>query len=166
MNTGVLNNLRTRLAGWLGLSAVLWLFGVLGLAALALVLGDAALDLPESLRAAAPWVLGLFAAAVLAISVWQWRRLGERRVARLFERAEPALGDRLTNAVQLAGQSGSSGVEEFLRREAVDLGHRSATGLRAWPVMRRGFQWAAGLAARWAWRDPARIRSATSTSIR
>jgi len=153
VNNSVLNSPRTRLAGWLALRGVLALLAILGTAAMALILLDAALDLPESLRAAASWILGLCGVTVLAVALWQWRKLNERRVARLFERTEPWLGDRLTNAVQLALQSSASGVEEFLRREAVELGRKAAAGLKTWPVVRRkmGFAGAAAGAAILAW---------------
>src|SRR5262245_39939730 len=144
MNDGVLNPLRTRLSGWLALRILLVLFGVLGLAALAVILCDAALDLPEVVRVAAPWVLAIGIVAVTVAGIWRWGRLNEQRVAQLFERTEPTLGDRLTNAVQLATRSSSTSVEEFLRREAVELGRKSAADLKAWPVVRRSVNAAFG----------------------
>src|SRR5262245_54284143 len=122
MNDGVLNPVRMRLAGWLALRILLALFGMLGLAALALILCDAALDLPEAVRVAAPWMLAIGIVAVTVAGIWRWLRLNEQRVAQLFEGTEPALGNRLTNAVQLASRSGTTSVEEFFRREAVELG--------------------------------------------
>jgi hypothetical protein len=93
-----------------------------GAAALALVLADAAMDLSEGLRLATPWLLGAGAVVALGVAIARWYALNDRRVARLFERAEPALGDRLTNAVQLSSQPSADSVQEFLRREAVELG--------------------------------------------
>jgi len=61
-----------------------------------------------------------------------WRSLTELRAARLFERAEPAVGNRLSNAVQLAAQTGASPVEEFLRREAIELARDTAATLKTW----------------------------------
>src|ERR1041384_5213969 len=153
MNDGVLNPLRMRLAGWLALRLLLILLGALGSAALASILCDVALDLPEEVRVAAPWILAASAVALICVGIWQWRGLDERRVARLFERTEPALGNRLTNAVLLAAKTGASSVEEFLRREAIDLGHRTASGLKAWPVVQRPLKFAvvAAVAALLAW---------------
>ena len=64
-------------------------------------------------------------------------------MARLFERSDPSLGDRLTNSVQLAAQPGQSPVQQFLRDEAVELGRRSAARANVWPVVRRGITVAA-----------------------
>ncbi len=147
MNKGVLNSLRTRLGAWLALRAGVALLGTVAAVALALALGDAAFDLPEPTRALAPWILGICAVAVAAAAAWHWRRLDALRLARLFERAERTLGDRLTNAVQLGSQPGASGVDEFLRRETVELGRRAARGVKTWPVVRRGMELAATLAA-------------------
>src|SRR5262249_25415040 len=73
--------------------------------------------------------------------------------ARVFERHEPSLGDRLTNAVQLARNQGGEPVEQFLRREAIELGQRAAAGVTVWPVVRRGiglaFAGAAVIALGW-----------------
>lgn len=143
MRTGVLRSLRRRLAGWVALRTGALLVGAVGLLALAAVLLDAAFDLPESARVAAPWALAGCAALVLSLGAWQWRRLEEGRVARLFERAEPSLGNRLINAVQLARRTGARGVEEYLRREAVALGRLTASQVLVWPAVRRGVCWAA-----------------------
>lgn len=136
----VLNPLRTRLAGWLALRVTLALSATLGALALAAVLLDAIVDLPQPARLAAPWVLTAAALGLLAGGIAEWRRLSEKRVARLFERAHPQLGNRLIIAVQLASQNGDTPVEEFFRREAVDRGRHAAAGLKAWPVMQRGLK--------------------------
>jgi len=146
MIPGVLQNLRARLAGWLALRTGVLLVGVVGTAAFMAVLLDAALDLPEAARAAAPWVLAGCGALVVGWAIWHWRRFEEQRVARLFERTEPALGNRLINAVQLSQHTGAEAVEEFLRREAVELGRKAAAGVAVWPAVRAGVKWAAGAA--------------------
>ena len=146
MTSGVLYHLRSRLAGWLGLRAALLLLGILGAATFLAVLLDAALDLPETARATAPWVLAGVGALVVAWAIWRWRRFHEQRVARLFERTQPALGNRLINAVQLSQHTSAEAVEEFLRREAVKLGRQTAAGVAVWPAVRAGVKWAAGVA--------------------
>jgi hypothetical protein len=146
MIVGVLKHLRTRLAGWLALRATVLLIGVVGVAAIIAVLLDAGLDLPEPARAAAPWMLAACGVLVVAWAIWHWRRFEEQRVARLFERTQPALGNRLINAVQLSGHTSAEAVEEFLRREAVELGRKAASGVAVWPAVGTGVKWAAGLA--------------------
>ncbi len=141
----VLHHLRQRLAGWLALRSLLALFFVAGTLALAAVLADAALDLPEAMRAAMPWLLGLALAIVLGAGFWKWRQFTETRLARLFEQSDAALGNRLINAVQLAQKTGASGAEEFFRREAVELGRRAARQLEVWPVVRSGLKRAGAL---------------------
>ena len=146
MSRGVLHHLRARLAGWLALRTGVLLAGVVGLTALLAVILDAALDLPEAARAAAPWVLALCGCFVLGWGVWLWRRFEEQRVARLFERAQPALGSRLINAVQLAQRTGAAPVEEVLRREAVELGRKAAASALVWPAVRAGVKTSAAVA--------------------
>lgn len=143
MSAAVLSHLRLRVAAWLTLRGLLVLFGVVGVAALAFLLGDAAMDFSEPTRVAAPWMIGAGAVVLLILVVIPLRRLAEARMARLFERTEPSLGNRLTNAVQFAGKSGDGAVNEFLRQEAVELGRRTARGVKTWPVVRRGVAWAA-----------------------
>lgn len=138
MNKGVLNHLRARLGGWLLLHALLVLLCLVGGAALLALLLDAAIDLSDAVRIAMPWLLGALALGVLIIFVWQLCQLNDWRMARRFERANPQLGSRLTNAVQLADQTCNSEVGEFLRGEAVTLGRRSAAEVRTAPLMRRG----------------------------
>jgi hypothetical protein len=140
MPSGVLNPLRARIAGWLGLRIALMALGGFGALILAAVLCDAALDLPEAWRSAAVWALGIAIASVLGLGIWEWRRLTEPRLARLFERANVSLGNRLINAVQLAQKPGGSAAEEYLRLEAVRLGRETAHDLRTWPVMRRNIR--------------------------
>ncbi len=41
--------------------------------------------------------------AVVGIGFWEWRRLSEKRLARLLESADASLGNRLINAVSLPG---------------------------------------------------------------
>ncbi len=143
MNGGPLNQLRARLAAWLTLRGLLALLAVVATVALAFLLGDAALDFSDATRVAAPWAMDAAALLLVVMAVVPLRRLGDARIARSFERHDPSLGDRLTNAVQLGRQSGGEAVGEFLRREAVELGQRAAAGVRVWPVVRRGL----GLAA-------------------
>src|SRR6185436_46 len=69
----------------------------------------------------------------------------EPRLARLFERTDPALGDRLTNSIELGAGPGVSPVDQFLRAETVALGQRAAAGVRAWPVLRHGVALAGAL---------------------
>ena len=142
----VLQGLRVRLGAWLSLRTVLTLLGVGSLLALVLILMDAAIDLADNTRAASPWLLAITALAVLGLGLWSWLRFSEQRLARSFERANPALGNRLINAVQLAGQAGATPVEQLLRDEAVELGRATAAGVQVWPMLRRGVQ-AAGITA-------------------
>lgn len=143
MNGDVLNRLRVRLAGWLTLRGLLVLLATVAATALAFLLGDAALDFSDSTRAAAPWVLGGAAVLFLVLAIIPLRRLNDARIGRTFERHDPSLGDRLTNAVQLGHHSADEAVEEFLRREAVELGRRAAAGVKVWPVVRRSVAFAA-----------------------
>lgn len=147
MSPGVLHVLRARLTGWLALRALLLTLGVAGAVALAALLLDATLDLPEGARAIAPLLLALCAAAVPAAGVRHWHRLDEQRLARWFQQIEPSLGSRLINAVQLSSQTAATGVEEFLRREAVELGSRAAAGQNVWPAVRAGVRLAAAVAS-------------------
>jgi hypothetical protein len=154
MNRRVLHDLRSRVAGWLVLRVLLAALGASGALVLAAVLSDAALDLPETLRVSVSWLLGVAVVAVLGAGFWEWRQLTESRVARQFEQADASLGNRLINAVQLAQKTSASAPEEFLRREAVELGRQSALKLNAWPVMRCGVRRAgvflAGVLLAWA----------------
>ncbi len=146
MSPGVLNVLRTRLGAWLGLRLGLQLAGAFGGLALAVLLVDAAIDLPERARATAPWLLALGAVLFVAAGFWQWRRLNERRVARFFERSDPSLGNRLVNAVDLAGHKSTSTVQEFLRLESLELGRRIAAELSVWPAVHLRIKLAASVA--------------------
>ncbi|HEU0009326.1 MAG TPA: hypothetical protein VFT34_05890 [Verrucomicrobiae bacterium] len=137
MNATVLSRLRLRVTAWLTLRGLLVVLAVVAAAALAFLLGDAAMDFSDSTRLAAPWILAGGTLLLLVLAVVPLRRLGDGRIARSFERHDPSLGDRLTNAVQLARKQGGEPVEEFLRREAVELGQRAAAGVRVWPVVRR-----------------------------
>lgn len=138
MSRGILQPLRTRLGGWLLLRTGLLLLGVVGCLVLAAMLLDAAVDLPEPWRVAAPWLFAAGALGVVIFGVRHWQRFEEQRLARLFERAQPSLGNQLINAVQLARHTTSSPVEEFLRVEAVELGRRAAGGVAVWPAVRHG----------------------------
>jgi hypothetical protein len=140
VNFPVLHHVRTRMMGWLALRTLIAVLAAAGGLALAAVLSDAALDLPEETRAAAPWLLGLATAAALGAGFLKWRRLTEARLARWFEQSDAALGNRLINAVQLAPKTGAGGAEEFFRRAAVELGRRSAAKLEVWPVVRGGLK--------------------------
>lgn len=135
---GVLAHLRRRLAGFLGLMVLLSLGSVIGWTAIAAILLDVIVILPDRARAMAPWALGLGAAATALAGILGLRRLNEARIARRFEREDRALGSVLINAVQLSSQRSGSAAEEVLRVEAVELGRRRSSGLPAWPVVRRG----------------------------
>jgi hypothetical protein len=147
VNATVLSRLRLRVAAWLTLRGLLVALAVVAATALAFLLGDAAMDFSDATRQAAPWILAGVTLLLLVLAVIPLRRLGDGRMARGFERHDPSLGDRLTNAVQLAGREGGDPVEEFLRREAVELGQRAAAGVRVWPAVRRGIGLASGGAA-------------------
>ena len=97
---------------------------------------DAGFDLSDHTRLAIPWLLVLGVVLVLADGIRRWRALTEFRAARLLERTELSLGNRLSNAVQLSAQSGASPVAEYLRQESIELGRSAAANLRAWPAMR------------------------------
>ena len=120
----VLHNLRSRLAGWLALRSTLAALALLATLTLALALADAAVDLPEGIRVAAPLILGAAVVGALLAGWLFWRRLTEMRLARALERKDASLGNRLTNAVDLARKTGDSPAQEFLRREAVELGRQ------------------------------------------
>jgi hypothetical protein len=139
VNFQVLQHLRPRFAGWLALRVGLAAAGAAGALALAAVLSDAALDLPEGMRAAGLWLLGTAILFALGMGFWQWRRLSETRMARRFEQSDAALGNRLINAVQLAQKNRARGAEEYFRNRAVELGRQAAAKLEVWPVVRNGF---------------------------
>ena len=146
MSRNVLGSLRRRLAGWIFLRHFLLLLGLFGTLAFSAVLLDAFLDLPEGLRAGA-WTgpVAIFV-AIIGFAGWAWKRLNHERLARLLELAEPSLGNRLINAVQLSDAERPQPIAEFLRREAIDLGFDAARKTRTWPAIRRGFLSAAALA--------------------
>ena len=145
MNFQVLHLVRLRFAGWLALRVWLTALGLVVALALAAVLADAALDLPETLRAAALWLLGAALMAALGAGWLEWRRLTEARLARLFEQTDSTLGNRLINAVQLAQKPPADGTEEFFQREAVALGRQTSKNLDPWPVVRSGLKRAGAL---------------------
>lgn len=143
MRHSVLHDLRARLGGWLALRVTLMVLAGVAAIALVMVISDAAFDLPEGLRSAAPWLFVLAVVGVLGTGLLEKRRLSEARVARLFETSDASLGNRLINAIQLSEQTSPSATGEFLRREAVRLGIEAAVKQKSWPVMRRGVQRAA-----------------------
>jgi hypothetical protein len=116
---------------------VLHLVALVAGVTLSLAILDATLDLPETARGLAPWMLAACALLVVMVGFWQWRGLEARRVARLLEQAQPSLGSRLINAVQLSEHASQSRVEEFLRLEAVELGRKAAANLAVWPAVRQ-----------------------------
>ncbi|HHY84971.1 MAG TPA: hypothetical protein GYA07_05485 [Verrucomicrobia bacterium] len=136
----MLSKLRRRIAGWLVLRTLVAALAAMGGTALLFILADAALDLPEGIRATAWAAVGLAVLVVVAFGVRAGRRLTEGFVARLFERNNPALGNRLINAVQLAAAPAKTPIEEAFRRKAVALGAESAARLKAWPVVRSGLR--------------------------
>ena len=98
--------------------------------------------LPEGLRAATPFFLTAAVLGVLLAGWVFWRRLTEMRLARALERKDASLGSRLTNAVDLERKTGDSPAQEFLRRQAVELGSAAAAALRrgsSWERACRGF---------------------------
>lgn len=112
---------------------------------LALFLMDAIADLPERLRAATPVLLGTVAALVVALLIVRLHALRERRVARMLEQRDATLGNRLTNAVELAETKQPTDVGEYLRLAAVELGAHAAAQVRVWPFIRRGLLMVAAL---------------------
>jgi len=142
---GGIPELRTRALGWLAVWVSLGLLATVAALGLGLALTDAALDLPEGVRAATGWLMGAAVVVGLILARLPARRLTEERVASLFESENASLGTKLTNAVQLSRDPGASAVEQVLRREAVRLGERAATGLTAWPVFQRRIMAAAWL---------------------
>jgi 3-methyladenine DNA glycosylase Tag len=144
VNSDVLHHVRARCAKWLALRAALAALAIVCGLTLVVLLSDAALELPEQMRAAVPWLLGVAIIAALGAGLLEWRRLTEARLARLLEQSDATLGNRLINAVQLAEESSASGTEEFFRREAVALGCQSAKNLVPWPVVRGGIKRAGG----------------------
>jgi len=136
----ILQHIRARFTRWLALRLVLTAFAVASGCLLLLVLADAALELPEQLRAAMPALLGAASAVALAVGFLEWRRLTESRLARMFEQSDAALGNRLINAVQLSEKSSANGTEEFFRREVVELGRQSSKNLEPWPAVRDGMK--------------------------
>ena len=145
MKFSVLHQVRARLTGWLILRGVLAGLGVVLAGLLTALLADAALDLPEPLRAATGWLPGLAVVVVIGAGGFAWWQLTEARLARQFEQANPALGNRLINAVQLAQAPAAEGAAEMFRRQVVELGRQTAATLVAWPVVRRGIRRAAAL---------------------
>jgi hypothetical protein len=140
MSQSVLHNLRARLGGWLALRVALLALASIAAVALLVVISDAAFDLPEGFRSAAPWLLVVAVVGVVAAGLLEKRRLSETRVARLFEANDASLGNRLINAIQLAEKTSEHPTGEFLRREAVRLGTEAAAKQKSWPVMRRSVQ--------------------------
>ena len=91
--------------------------GAPGESKLAAVLADAAMDLPETVRVATPMMLPVAVFAVLLTGWVSWRRHSEKFLARVLERRDPSLGNRLSNAVDLEQKIGDSPVQELLRPE-------------------------------------------------
>lgn len=138
MTNGVLHGLRARISAWLALRVILMAAACLAAVALIAIISDAALDLPEGIRLALPWLLLLALVGMCGLGLRENRRLTEVKVARLFETTDASLGNRLINAIQLAEQSPQSPTAEFLRREAVRLGEEAAAKQNAWRVARDG----------------------------
>jgi hypothetical protein len=147
MNFQILSQVRARFRGWLALRTALAAGGTLTALALAAVLADAILDLPEGLRAAGLWILAAAAGGTLWAAFLEWRRVTEAHLARRFEQANTALGNRLINAVQLAERQPANAAEVYFQRETVTLGRAAALNLQVWPVVRRGLKRAAALLA-------------------
>lgn len=137
---GVLHELRARVTRWLALRVILVAAATLAGLALAAVICDAALDLAENVRLATPWLLSLAVVAILCFGFFERRRFTDPKVARLLEKADTSLGNRLINAVQLAQQKCESPTGEFLRAEVVRIGQEAAAQQSAWRIMRGGIQ--------------------------
>ena len=73
----------------------------MALTVLGLLVADAAMDLPESLRAAIPAGLALAAVALLGRAAREWRATTPMHVATALERRHPRLGSRLRGQVGL-----------------------------------------------------------------
>jgi hypothetical protein len=146
VKTRVLESVRRPLGAWLLLCILLLLVGVVGGLAAGAGLLDAAVDLPESLRVLAPYGLAGAGLCVAAFGIWRWRQFDDEGIARSYERTQPALGNRLINAVQLSGRAAATATEECLRQQAVELGREAAAGVVIWPAVRRTAQ-VAGLLA-------------------
>ena len=91
MNSGVLQHVHRRLAGWLGVRVALRAMGAILALALFAVLADALLDLPEGMRAAAWWFLAAALAGAAAAGYFELRQLTESRMAGCLNRLTPAL---------------------------------------------------------------------------
>lgn len=140
-------SLRRRLAGWLTASRLGTGLACLAGTLLVALLADALLDLPEGLRASTATILGILGLVLLGGAWRRLRILSPSHVASLYEQRDPSLGSRLTNAVQLAAESSTSPVTEFLRGETIRLGQEEARQLRTWPLARPRILWAAGALA-------------------
>jgi hypothetical protein len=128
---------QAKLRAWRVVRSLLLIVVVAAAFALAALLIDATVDLSDTTRALTPWLLAVLAIVWIAFLIVEWRRLSERRLAQLLERSNPAVGDRLTNAVELAQVRCSDPIGEFLRAEAIEQGRSAAAGLRTWPLVRR-----------------------------
>ena len=134
----ILGTMRRRLVSLVWLRYGVLFLAVIGFAALALVFADAALILTPQIRATLPWLILGGAVLVIAVGIWNSARGRELWLARRLESHDPALGNALTNAVQLAGALISSAVGETLRRRAVEEGREQSRSIRVWPLLRRG----------------------------
>lgn len=143
MKTGILHPLLVRARALTGLRLAMTVFAALAAAALVFIVVDAVIDLSALAREMVliPLIGILLGGGVMA--VLQWRRLHERRLARLLEHAHPGVGTRLTNAVQFSERPAAAGIEEYLRRAAIELGRASAAPLRIGPALRLGL-WRSG----------------------
>lgn len=136
-NAPALRPLCRALMAWLAARGFLLVLLAIAATALALVLGDAAFDFSDDFRAfgrAIPLAVG---AVALVAASWRIRGVNELRLAKLLERANPRIGTRLTNAVQLGMESGATPVETFLRGEAVEFGRQAAAEVGVWQIARR-----------------------------
>lgn len=133
----ILDAARRQLTGWLVARTVLRFVAGCSAVILAAFFVDAALELPDEVRTLGLPALGLLAGVLVATSWREGRGLRPGPLARRFEARDPALGNRLTNAVQLAHAPAPPGIGEHLRAEAIALGHRTAAGLRTAPLVRR-----------------------------
>ncbi len=103
---------------------------------LAVLLLDAALDLSDFQRAALPALLAIGAGAVIIWLAFKALVMTRNQIARRVERANRALGNRLSNALAFEREQGATPIEEVLRQETIELGLRTAATVRAWPLLR------------------------------
>lgn len=140
MNDGrrsILKPVRARLAVAHVSGVLMTTLAACAAALLTLILADAGLDLSEAIRRAAPLLVLLAGLFILVPGLARLRRIREESVAAMLEKRDPAIGTRLTNAVQLGASAGATPVEDYLRSEVARLGRECVSQTRIWPLARR-----------------------------